>query len=218
MPRRFELVVFDWDGTLIDSAGAIVACIQAACRDLGVPVPDDERASHVIGLGLADALSYAVPSLPPSEYGRLAERYRVHFLERDPTLPLFPGTRLMLEALRSRGHTLAIATGKSRAGLARALQTTGLAPLFDATRCADQCASKPAPEMLLELMAELDAVPERTLMIGDTSHDLQMAANAGVAGVAVSYGAHAGEALAALGPLALVHSTEELAEWLATNA
>lgn len=218
MPRRFELVVFDWDGTLIDSAGAIVACIQAACRDLGVPVPDDERASHVIGLGLVDALSYAVPSLPPSEYGRLAERYRVHFLARDPGLPLFPGTRAMLESLRGRGHTLAIATGKSRAGLARALQTTGLTALFDATRCADQCPSKPAPGMLLELMAEFDAAPERTLMIGDTSHDLQMAANAGVAAVAVSYGAHAGDTLAALGPLALVHSTDELAEWLALNA
>lgn len=218
MPRRFELVVFDWDGTLIDSAGAIAACIQAACRDLGLPVPDDERASHVIGLGLADALSYAVPSLPPSEYGRLVERYRIHFLARDPGLPLFPGTRPMLEALRGRGHALAIATGKSSAGLARALAQTGLESLFDATRCADQCASKPAPEMLLELMAELDTDPALTLMIGDTSHDLQMAANAGVAAVAVSYGAHAGDALAALEPLALVHSTAELAAWLAANA
>jgi phosphoglycolate phosphatase len=218
MPRRFELVVFDWDGTLIDSAGAIAACIQAACRDLGVPVPDDERASHVIGLGLADALAYAVPSLPPSEYGRLAERYRVHFLALDAGLPLFPGTRPMLEELRDRGHALAIATGKSHAGLARALATTGLAPLFDATRCADQCAPKPAPEMLLELMAQLEIDPGRTLMIGDTSHDLNMAAAAGVAAVAVSYGAHAGGALAALGPLALVHSTAELAAWLAANA
>jgi phosphoglycolate phosphatase len=124
----------------------------------------------------------------------------------------------MLEALRGRGHALAIATGKSHAGLARALETTGLTSLFDATRCADQCAPKPAPEMLLELMAELGADPGRTLMIGDTSHDLHMAAAAGVAAVAVSYGAHAGEALAALDPLALVHSTAELAAWLAANA
>jgi phosphoglycolate phosphatase len=218
MPQRFELVVFDWDGTLIDSAGAIVACIQAACRDLGLPVPDDERASHVIGLGLADALAHAVPTLPPAEYGRLAERYRVHFLTRDAALPLFPGTREMLAALRTRGHTLAIATGKSRAGLARALETTALAALFDATRCADQTAPKPAPDMLLELMDELDADPERTIMIGDTSHDLQMAASAGVAAVAVSYGAHPAGSLAALAPLALVHSMQELAEWLARNA
>ena len=218
MPQRFELVVFDWDGTLIDSAGAIVACIQAACRDLGLPVPDEERASHVIGLGLADALAHAVPTLPPAEYGRLAERYRFHFLARDAALPLFPGTREMLAALRLRGHALAIATGKSRAGLARALQTTALAALFDATRCADQTAPKPAPDMLLELMEELGAEPARTIMIGDTSHDLQMAASAGVAAVAVSYGAHPVEALAALSPLALVHSTEELAAWLAGNA
>jgi phosphoglycolate phosphatase len=218
VPQRFELVVFDWDGTLIDSAGAIVACIQAACRDLGLPVPDEERASHVIGLGLADALAHAVPTLPPAEYGRLAERYRFHFLARDAALPLFPGTREMLSALRLRGHALAIATGKSRAGLARALQTTSLAALFDATRCADQTAPKPAPDMLLELMDELGAEPSRTIMIGDTSHDLQMAASAGVAAVAVSYGAHPAEALAALTPLALVHSTEELAAWLAENA
>lgn len=218
MQRRFELVVFDWDRTLIDSAGAIAACIQAACRDLGLPVPDDERASHVIGLGLGDALAYAVPSLPVSEYGRLAERYRVHFLARDPELPLSPGTRPMLQALRDRGHALAIATGKSRAGLARALAQTGLAGLFDATRCADQCASKPAPQMLLELMAELAADPARTLMIGDTSHDLQMAAAAGVAAVAVSYGAHRGDALRTLDPLAVLPSTAELAAWLAANA
>jgi phosphoglycolate phosphatase len=218
MPQRFDLVVFDWDGTLIDSAGAIVACIQAACRDLDLPVPDDERASHVIGLGLADALGHAVPSLPPSEYGRLAERYRVHFLARDAALKLFPGTREMLGALRGRGHTLAIATGKSRAGLARALEATSLAPLFDATRCADQTAPKPAPDMLLELMEELAADPARTLMIGDTSHDLQMASGAGVAAAAVSYGAHPAATLAVLEPLALLHSMQELDAWLATNA
>src|SRR5512145_2733558 len=218
MPRRYELVVFDWDGTLIDSAGAIAACIQAACRDLGVPVPDDERASHVIGLGLADALSYAVPSLPPSEYGRLAERYRHHFLARDASLPLFPGTRDMLEGLRANGHQLAIATGKSHAGLVRALAHTGLADLFDATRCADQCAPKPAPDMLLELLALFGVDPARALMIGDTSHDLQMATYAGVLAVGVSYGAHDADSLAGLAPLELVHSTAELHRWLTANA
>jgi phosphoglycolate phosphatase len=218
MPRRFDLVVFDWDGTLIDSAGAIAACIQAACRDLGLPVPDDERASHVIGLGLADALAHAIPGLPPSEYPRVSERYRHHFLLRGASLPLFPGTREMLAGLRDSGHTLGIATGKSRAGLARALEQAGLSGLFAATRCADQCAPKPAPDMLLELMDELSVDPGRMLMVGDTSHDVQMAANAGVAAVAVSYGAHDGSRLAALGPLALVHSTTELAQWLAENA
>jgi phosphoglycolate phosphatase len=218
MPKRFDLLVFDWDGTLIDSAGAIVACIQAACRDLDLPVPDDERASHVIGLGLADALAHAVPGLPPSEYPRVAERYRHHFLLRGASLPLFPGTREMLTGLRASGHALAIATGKSRTGLARALQQAGLEALFAATRCADQCAPKPAPDMLLELLDETGVAPGRALMVGDTSHDVQMAVNAGVAAVAVSYGAHAVAGLAALSPLALVHSTPELAQWLAANA
>lgn len=218
MPQRFDLVVFDWDGTLIDSAGAIAACIQAACRDLGLPVPDEARARHVIGLGLADSLAHAVPGLAASEYPRVAERYRVHFLACDASLPLFPGTRELLEALRSNGHRLAIATGKSHAGLVRALAHTGLAELFDATRCADQCAPKPAPDMLLELLDEFALDPARALMVGDTTHDLQMAANAGIAAVAVSHGAHDAAKLAGCGALGLVHSTAELGRWLTANA
>src|SRR5262247_2200968 len=135
---RYELLVFDWDGTLIDSAGTIVHCIQSACRDLGLPVPDDARASHVIGLGLNDALAYAVPGLDPRDYGRMVERYRAHFLARDADIPLFPGIKAMLSGLRDRGHLLAVATGKSRAGLARALDNTGLRALFASSRCADQ--------------------------------------------------------------------------------
>jgi phosphoglycolate phosphatase len=218
MPRRFDLLVFDWDGTLMDSAAEIVLCIQAACRDLALPVPDCERARHVIGLGLADALAHAIPGLPSTEYPRVAERYRHHFLARDAGLPLFAGTREMLAALRTNGHALAIATGKSRAGLARALENTGIQALFEATRCADQCAPKPAPAMLLELMEELDVAPDRTLMIGDTSHDLEMAANAGIAALAVSYGAHTRVRLATFGAVALVHSTDELNQWLSRNA
>jgi phosphoglycolate phosphatase len=214
---RYSLLAFDWDGTLIDSAGAIVWCIQSACRDLGLPVPDRARASHVIGLGLNDALAYAVPGLPTADYGRMVERYRKHFLERDAAIPLFEGAAGMLADLRDRGHVLAIATGKSRAGLARALDNTGLAPLFASSRCADQCASKPAPDMLLELMEELDASAANTLMIGDTLHDLQMAAHAGVPAVAVSYGAHAGEDLRRAAPLGCVDSIGELGQWLKRN-
>jgi phosphoglycolate phosphatase len=216
--KRFQLLVFDWDGTLIDSAPTIVACIQSACRDLGLPVPDDARASHVIGLGLQDALAHAIPGLAAAEYGRVVERYRHHFLARDPHMTLFDGTREMLHRLNEAGHTLAIATGKSRAGLARALDSTGLAPLFAASRCADQCASKPAPDMLRELMDELEVPAERTLMIGDTVHDLQMAANAGVAAVAVCHGAHPRDSLAGHGPLGCVADTKELHAWLNTNA
>jgi phosphoglycolate phosphatase len=215
---RYSLLVFDWDGTLIDSAGAIVCCIQSACRDLGLPVPDDARASHVIGLGLQDALAYAVPGLAREDYGRMVERYRKHFLERDATIPLFPGARAMLSGLRDRGHALAIATGKSSAGLERALDHTALAPLFASSRCADQCPPKPAPDMLLELMEELDASEANTLMIGDTLHDLQMAAHAGVPAVAVSYGAHPVEDLRRAAPLACVDSIGELGQWLKRNA
>jgi phosphoglycolate phosphatase len=215
--RRYDLLVFDWDGTLIDSAPTIVACIQSACRDLGLAVPDDERASHVIGLGLRDALAHAVPGLDPDEYGRVVERYRHHFLQRDPHMTLFEGTRDMLHGLRRAGHVLAIATGKSRAGLVRALESTRLGPLFSASRCADQCASKPAPDMLRELMDELDVPAERTLMIGDTIHDLQMAANAGVAAVAVCHGAHPRERLVEHRPLSCVADTKELRAWLSAN-
>jgi phosphoglycolate phosphatase len=215
---RYGLLVFDWDGTLIDSARTIVACIQAACRDLGLPVPEDARASHVIGLGLKDALSYAIPGLPADDYGKVVESYRRHFLARDPEIPLFPGTRAMLADLRGRGHVLAIATGKSHAGLTRSLDNTGLRPLFAASRCADQCASKPAPDMLCELMEELGTNAANTLMIGDTVHDLQMAARAGVQAVAVSHGAHPRRELVALAPLACLENIEELTRWLAQNA
>ena len=215
---RYELLVFDWDGTLIDSASTIVACIQSACRDLGLPVPDDTRARHVIGLGLRDALAYAIPGLPEEEYGRVVEHYRRHFLARDPQIPLFSGAKEMLAGLRERGHVLAVATGKSRAGLARAMENTGLGRFFVASRCADQCAPKPAPDMLHELIEELDVDAAQTLMIGDTVHDLNMAANAGIDAVAVSYGAHAKSELVARGPLACVDSVDELAQWLSRNA
>jgi phosphoglycolate phosphatase len=216
--RRYDLLVFDWDGTLVDSAPTIVACIQSACRDLDLPVPDDARASHVIGLGLHDALAHAIPGLAASEYGRVVERYRHHFLLRDPHVSLFDGTREMLRTLHEEGRLLAIATGKSRAGLSRALASTALAPLFRASRCADQCASKPAPDMLRELMDELEVTPGRTLMIGDTVHDLQMASNAGVAAVAICHGAHPRDSLEAHRPLACVGDTKELRAWLTENA
>ncbi len=218
MPRRFELLVFDWDGTLMDSAGAIVASIQESCRDLGLPIPARERAAHVIGLGLKDALSYAVPELPVSDYGKLVERYRHHFLARDSEMELFPGMREMLSELKQQGYLLALATGKSRVGLERTLQATRLKPYFDASRCADETRSKPHPAMLEELMIELVIAREATLMIGDTAHDLQMAVNAGVSALAVSYGAHPRESLTAFNPVACIDTPQELALWLKRNA
>ena len=202
----------------MDSAGAIIASIQASCSDLGLPVPTRERAAHVIGLGLKDALSYAVPELPTSDYGKLAERYKYHFLARDPDIELFPGMREMLIELKEEGHILAVATGKSRAGLNRVLQATQLAQYFDASRCADETHSKPHPAMLHELMQELCIAPEATLMIGDTGHDLQMAISAGVAALAVSYGAHPKAGLIAFNPLACIDAPQDLAPWLKKNA
>lgn len=217
MSVRFELIVFDWDGTLMDSAAAIVVAIQRACRDLDMPEPDNASARRVIGLGLRDALAQAVPELASERYAELAERYRYHYLSRDHELRLFDGTAEMVSELRARGHTLAIATGKTRSGLNRALAQSGLEGWFHASRCADECQSKPSPDMLLELMHLCDADPERTLMIGDTTHDLQMARNAGVTAVAVSYGAHPIELLVGEQPAALAGSTAHLARWLRQN-
>lgn len=215
---KYELVVFDWDGTLLDSAGAIVQAIQAACRDLGHPPPSDDQARHVIGLGLVDALRHAAPDLPPQRYPAMADRYRFHYLGADHRLTLFEGIPEVLAGLQSTGHILAIATGKSRLGLERALDHSGLRALFQASRCADECHSKPHPQMLEELMAEFGVASETTLMIGDTSHDLLMAQNAGVAGLAVTYGAHSHDHLLEHSPLACLPTVAELAAWLGANA
>jgi phosphoglycolate phosphatase len=215
---KYELIVFDWDGTLLDSAGAIVQAIQAACRDLELPEPSDVQARHVIGLGLVDAMRQAVPDLKPERYQEMAERYRFHYLSGDHQLTLFKGVPEMLEGLQAAGHLLTIATGKSRAGLDRALDHSGLRPLFQASRCADECHSKPHPQMLEELMAEFGMPAASTVMIGDTSHDLLMARNAGVDSLAVTYGAHPHDHLVEHGPLACLHNVVELASWLKTNA
>jgi phosphoglycolate phosphatase len=216
--RRFDLIAFDWDGTLYDSTALIVRCIQLACRDLNLTVPSDADAAYVIGLGLHDALRHAVPGLAPERYPELGLRYREHYWAHKDDLVLFPGTLPMLQALKARQHLLAVATGKNRRGLDDALAQAELHGVFDATRTADETAGKPHPLMLQQLMAELGVSPERTLMIGDTTHDLQMARNAGTPSVAVSFGAHEPEAFAEFGPLAVVHSTDELQRWLADNA
>jgi phosphoglycolate phosphatase len=218
MGRRFELIVFDWDGTLMDSAATIVACIQAAAADMGLPPPSEDRARHVIGLGLREALSYALPDLAEERHEALADRYRYHYLSQDQGLALFDGAAELVRELAANGHLLGVATGKSRRGLDRALAVSGLRGCFHATRCADECHSKPHPQMIEELMAEFGVRPEATLMIGDTSHDLEMAGNAGVASLGVTHGAHDRSSLEALAPLQCVDSISELAEWLRRNA
>ena len=202
----------------MDSTAIIVASLQAACADVGLPVPSDERSHHIIGLGLYDAMAHVLPGVSPDVYPQVVERYGLHFRTREPQSPLFAGTEQLLQELHGAGHRLAIATGKSRRGLDRALEKTGLAPLFHATRCGEESASKPAPGMLLDLMRILDAAPDKTVMIGDTTHDLQMAANAGVSGIAVTYGAHPRDQLLALQPLACMDQPQDLWQWLRQNA
>ncbi len=213
-PRQFDLLVFDWDGTLFDSTALIARSIQSASRDVGQPEPTDVAARYVIGMGLADALQHAVPALPVEQRQKMRERYHFHYMARQHEVVLFEGSLAMLRALKNKHHWLAVATGKSRRGLDQALSSTELQGLFDATRTPDEAASKPHPQMLLELMAEFGVPPERTLMIGDTTHDLQMALNANVPSLAVSYGAHAPEALAKFPIRQLVHSVAELQAWL----
>ena len=215
---KYEMLVFDWDGTLLDSAGAIVRAIQASCCDLGLPVPEDAQARHVIGLGLVDAMRHAVPELTPDRYQAMVDRYRFHYLSGDQQLMLFDGVPEMLERLRRDGHVLAVATGKSRVGLERALDHSGLRPMFQASRCADECHSKPHPQMLDELMAEFGMTQAATVMIGDTSHDLLMARNAGVDALAVTYGAHPHDHLLDHKPVACLHSVSELSQWLKSFA
>ncbi|MFT3733645.1 MAG: HAD-IA family hydrolase [Rhodocyclaceae bacterium] len=216
--RKFDLIAFDWDGTLIDSTSLIATSLQEAARDLGLAVPTREEASHVIGLGLMQAFAWLWPDLEPGRHPALLERYRYHFLGRDKDVNLFPGVREMLAALRAEGYLLTVATGKARQGLIRALEQAGLTGFFDATRCADETASKPDPMMLLELIEEFDVAPERVLMVGDTTHDLQMARNAGTAAVAVSCGAHPLSELQREPYLAILDEVGALPEWLACHA
>ncbi|WCM92229.1 HAD-IA family hydrolase [Acidovorax sp. NCPPB 2350] len=216
-PRRFDLIAFDWDGTLFDSTAIIVRCIQDAVRDVGGQAPSDRDAAWVIGMGLMEALAHAAPHVPPEKYPELRSRYGYHYARHQDDLSLFDGVLPMLEDLRSRGHLLAVATGKSRRGLDEVLHAKVLRGMFDASRTADETASKPHPLMLQELMAEFDVAPQRLLMIGDTTHDLQMAVSAGCASVGVSYGAHEPSGFHALSPLHVAHSVRDLHDWLVLN-
>jgi phosphoglycolate phosphatase len=217
-PRQFDLIAFDWDGTLFDSTAIIVRCIQQAVADVGGAIPSDRDAAYVIGMGLMEALAHAAPDVPRERYAELGACYRRHYINHQDDLSLFDGVMPMLADLRARQHRLAVATGKSRRGLDDVLRTVQLAGVFDGSRTADETAGKPHPRMLHELMEEFATAPQRTLMIGDTTHDLQMALNAGCPSVAVSYGAHLPDGFEALQPLAIVHSVQELHRWLLENA
>ena len=214
----YKLLVFDWDGTLMDSEARIVACIQSAFADLGEMPPPREIAREVIGLGLEEAMTMLWPDGSVLQRRELVDRYRSHFLGGQETEShLFPGARDLVQDLNARGLLLAVATGKSRRGLESALTSTGLRSHFHATRCADETFSKPHPEMLLQVMAELGADRSETLMIGDTEFDMEMARNAGVAALAVAYGVHHPERLLRHNPLDCLNEFQDLRDWLERN-
>lgn len=216
--RQFDLIAFDWDGTLFDSTAIITRCIQNAVRDVGGAVPSDRDAAYVIGMGLMQALAHAAPDVPEHKYPELGARYRHHYTTHQNDISLFDGVLGMLSDLKSRQHCLTVATGKTRAGLDEVLRAVELQGVFSGSRTADETQGKPHPRMLQELMREFGVEPARTLMIGDTTHDLQMALNAGCPSVGVSYGAHDPDAFVALNPRFVAHSVRELHDWLLVHA
>lgn len=213
-PRRFDLIVFDWDGTIIDSTGLIAECIQLAAADVGLPAPTTIEAKHIIGLGLTQSIQILFPDLSDLDIQRFVAAFRNHYVPRDDEAPLYDGIAALLANLDHTERFLAVATGKPRAGLERAFAYTGLRSHFHFTRCGDEGMPKPHPDMLLKLMNFTGVAPDRVLMIGDTTHDLELARNAGVAAIGVAYGAHPAEALNLHQPEWVAHDVTELSNWL----
>lgn len=212
----YQLVVFDWDGTLMDSEARIVACMQAAARDAGITEPGHAEARDIIGLGLTEAIASLFQDQSADTHANIAEGYRRHWLgDQLAPAPLFEGASEVVAGLDSAGYLLAVATGKSRRGLNRAFEETGLAHHFVTSRCADEAFSKPHPQMLLDILDWVGVEPARTLVVGDTEYDMQMAANAGTHALGVSYGVHAPERLLLSGALACLDDLRDLPAWLA---
>ncbi len=218
MSETNQLIVFDWDGTLMDSEARIVACLRTAIEETGLPHRHDNELRNIIGLGLREALVTLYPEGSDQQHDDLVIHYRHHFLDSNDTpSPLFEGADELIRNLHDQGHFLAVATGKGRHGLDKVLDETALGDYFHYTRCADETQSKPHPQMLLDIMDWLGMEANATLMIGDTEFDLQMARNAGVNALGVSYGVHEKARLLACEPLACLDSLAEVSEWLNTN-
>jgi phosphoglycolate phosphatase len=213
-----NLYIFDWDGTIVDSASRIVNCLRQAAAEVGLPPRDDAQLADVIGLGLPEALHRLYPQASAGEREALRERYSRRYVEADQQpSPLFPTVRETLHALKNEGHWLAVATGKSRRGLERVMGGTGLADLFDTSRCADETSSKPDPQMIEEILVELDVPATRAVMIGDSEYDMSMAMNAGILRIAVSYGVHSPERLFQYQPALCLNRMSELLDWRMTD-
>jgi len=212
--NKFDMVIWDWDGTIMNSTPTIVECMQQSCRDLGMPIPSDQIASHVIGLGIIDSIRIAMPTVAEADYPLVLERFRHYYLDKDHELTMFEGIRELLSDLKTKGHILAVATGKPRVGLNRSLNNHQLGDYFHDSRTADETRSKPNPQMLLELMEKWAIPAHKIVMIGDTTHDLKMAKSAGVSAIAMSYGAHSAEELLTHQPLACFNSAKDLRNFL----
>jgi len=213
MESSIRFVVFDWDGTLMDSEAQIVYCLHASIADLSLEPLTDDTVKNVIGLGLHEAIDMLVPGRDHAFHQAFVEAYRKHWFAHEGS-SLFAGAREALEVIKASGLKIGIATGKARRGLRRVLDQTGLSDCFDATRCADETPSKPHPQMLLELMQELGVHPHQTLMVGDTEYDMEMATNAGAGKVAVRSGVHSEERLNRHAPLVCLDRVTELPAWM----
>ena len=214
MPARIKFIVFDWDGTLMDSEAQIVACLHAAIADLELEPMDDDTVKNVIGLGLREAIDTLVPGRDDRFHQAFVDAYRTHWFQSESSV-LFAGAREVLDIIRQNEFLLGVATGKARRGLDRVLNDTGLTSCFHATRCADEAPSKPHPQMLLDLMEALEVLPEETIMVGDTEYDMEMATNAGVAKIAVRSGVHSGERLNRHAPLVCLDRIADMPDWMA---
>ncbi len=215
---KYRLLVFDWDGTIMDSTTAIAESVQRAAADMDLPVPAMMNAKHIIGLGIVDSMKQLFPMLDEGGLRDFAQRYRAHYLPREHELLLYAGIEALLTELKHRERFLAVATGKPRRGLERAFDQCGLRHHFQYSACADEWFPKPNPHMLEKLMKFTDVAPHETLMIGDTTHDLEFAANAKCDAIGVSYGAHDAAKLATVPSRTVVHSVAELSDWIKANA
>ena len=216
MAAGIKLIVFDWDGTLMDSEAQIVSCMHAALADLELEPMDDATVRNIIGLGLREAIDTLLPGHDAHFHQAFVDAYRVHWFQSESSV-LFAGAREVLDIIRGHDFLLGVATGKARRGLDRVLNDTDLTAYFHATRCADEAPSKPHPQMLQDLMAALDVLPEETIMVGDTEYDMEMATNAGVARIAVRSGVHSAERLNRHAPLVCLDRVADMPEWMAAG-
>jgi len=216
--KQFDLIVWDWDGTLADSTSMIAQALVASAEQVGLPTLALQKARNVIGLGLRESIQTLFGNISDEQAQALAKQYAVNYYAGEQAIPLFEGATALIAELARRGYKQAVATGKGRRGLNADLARLEIAKYFQATRTVDECFSKPHPQMLDELMDALVATPERTLMVGDSSYDLQMAQNAGVQSLAVTFGAHSSEQLLKFDPKGIFNTFNELSEWLLHNA